>query len=97
MLIPCNSKKGKWTRVERDLQAKNGIYYLAFYYRRTRRLGTCSCWHSFMPSRFDPPFTDVPLITDFMLLGASEEHLLPHPVDEWRGVSTVRSPNLISH
>jgi hypothetical protein len=25
-----------------------------------------------------------------MLLGTGEEHLLPHPVDEWRGVSTVR-------
>jgi len=97
MLILCNSKKGKWTRVERDLQAKNGIYYLAFYYRRTRRLGAYSCRPGYRPSRSDPPSTDVPLITDFMLLGASEEHLLPHPVDEWRGVSTVRSLNVSSH
>ncbi|CAG7851579.1 SubName: Full=Related to DCR2-dosage-dependent cell cycle regulator {ECO:0000313/EMBL:CCA72678.1} [Serendipita indica DSM 11827] len=31
-------KFGKWTRVERDVQAKTSIYYLSFYYRRTRRL-----------------------------------------------------------
>ncbi|KAG8814505.1 hypothetical protein FRC18_001941 [Serendipita sp. 400] len=59
---------GKWTRVERDLQPKTGIYYLSFYYRRTRRL-------------------DVPLITDLKLLGADQENLLPHPLDEWRGVA----------
>jgi len=41
-------------------------------------------------SGFDLPSSDIPLITDFMMLGAGEEHLLPQPVDEWRGVSTVR-------
>ena len=34
-----DSRKGKWTLVDRDITAKNGMYYMAFYYRRTRRLG----------------------------------------------------------
>lgn len=30
--------KGKWVRVDRDLNWKTGIWYLNLYYRRTRRL-----------------------------------------------------------
>ncbi|WVQ75858.1 hypothetical protein IAR50_005491 [Cryptococcus sp. DSM 104548] len=32
--------KGKWVIVERDLNARTGIWYLNVYYRRTRRLDT---------------------------------------------------------
>ncbi|EJU03587.1 Metallo-dependent phosphatase [Dacryopinax primogenitus] len=51
----ADASKGKWVRVERDLNWKTGLWYLVgscnLYYRRTRRL-------------------NVPLITDLVLLPA---------------------------
>ncbi|ODO07841.1 hypothetical protein I350_03420 [Cryptococcus amylolentus CBS 6273] len=35
-----DKSKGKWVIVERDLNARTGIWYLNIYYRRTRRLDT---------------------------------------------------------